>query len=64
MESSNKFRVLIADQFSEEGMKELVQSGLDVKYVAGLNGESLTKALAEYHLKFWLFAQPKSQLQM
>lgn len=30
-------------------MKELVQSSLDVKYDAGLNGESLTKALAEYH---------------
>lgn len=30
-------------------MKELVQSGLDVKYDAGLNGESLTKALGEYH---------------
>ena len=49
MESSKKFRVLVADQFSEEGMKELVQSGLDVKYDPGLNGESLTKALAEYH---------------
>jgi D-3-phosphoglycerate dehydrogenase / 2-oxoglutarate reductase len=29
-------------------MKELVQSGLDVKYDAGLNGDSLTKALGEY----------------
>ncbi len=49
MESTKQFRVLIADQFSEEGMKELLQSGLDVKYDAGLNGESLTKALGEYH---------------
>lgn len=48
VESAKQFRVLIADQFSEEGMKELVQSGLDVKYDAGLNGDSLTKALGEY----------------
>jgi D-3-phosphoglycerate dehydrogenase / 2-oxoglutarate reductase len=29
-------------------MKEMEQSGMLVKYDAGLNGESLTKALEEY----------------
>jgi D-3-phosphoglycerate dehydrogenase len=41
-------KVLIADQFSEEGMKELEKSGIQLKYDAGLNGESLTKALGEF----------------
>lgn len=41
-------KVLIADQFSEEGMKELEKSGIHLKYDAGLNGDSLTKALGEF----------------
>jgi D-3-phosphoglycerate dehydrogenase len=49
MESSKTFRVLIADQFSADGMTELSQAGgIEVKYDAGLNGDSLTKALAEF----------------
>jgi hypothetical protein len=40
--------VLVADQFSQDGMKEMEQSGMLVKYDAGLNGETLTKALAEF----------------
>lgn len=41
-------KVLVADQFSEEGMKEMEKLGMQVKYDAGLNGESLTKALGEF----------------
>ena len=41
-------KVLVADQFSEEGMKEMQSLGMQVKYDSGLNGESLTKALAEF----------------
>lgn len=41
-------KVLIADQFSKEGMKELEASGLTVHYDAGLSGESLAKAMAEF----------------
>ena len=41
-------KVLVADQFSEEGIKEMEKLGMQVKYDAGLNGESLTKALGEY----------------
>ena len=48
MESSKQLKVLVADQFSQEGMKEMEQSGMLVKYDAGLNGESLTKALGEF----------------
>lgn len=49
MESSKTFRVLIADQFSADGMTELsLAGGIEVKYDAGLNGDSLTKALAEF----------------
>ena len=48
MESSNQLKVLVADQFSADGMKEMEQSGILVKYDAGLSGETLTKALAEF----------------
>ena len=40
-------KVLVADQFSEDGIQELRKSGIEVTYDAGLNGESLTKALGE-----------------
>ena len=42
-----KIKVLVADQFSEEGIKELQASGIEVAYDAGLSGDSLTKALGE-----------------
>ena len=42
-------RVLVADQFSADGIKELQAAGMEVTYDAGLNGESLTKALGELH---------------
>lgn len=41
-------RVLVADLFSEEGIKELLASGVEVLYDDKLNGDSLTKALAEF----------------
>ena len=41
-------KVLVADQFSEEGLKEMERSGIEVKYDAALNGASLTKALGEF----------------
>ena len=47
MQSSAITKVLVADQFSEEGMKELEKAGMEVRYDAGLSGEALTKALAE-----------------
>ena len=47
MESSNKIRVLVADLFSEEGMKEMQNAGMEVIYNHALNGESLTKAMSE-----------------
>jgi D-3-phosphoglycerate dehydrogenase len=40
-------KVLVADQFSEEGIKELEKSGIEVRYDAGLSGDTLTKALGE-----------------
>jgi len=42
-------RVLVADQFSADGIKELQAAEMEVTYDAGLNGESLTKALGELH---------------
>ena len=47
MESSSGLKVLIADAFSEDGIKELKEAGITVVYEASLNGESLTKSLAE-----------------
>src|SRR6185312_14082002 len=41
-------KVLVADLFSEEGLKELEKSGMDVIYDHNLNGESLTKAMADH----------------
>jgi D-3-phosphoglycerate dehydrogenase len=41
-------RVLIADLFSEEGIKELQASGVEVHYDDKLNGDSLTKAMSEF----------------
>lgn len=47
VESSSKptLKVLIADLFSEDSIKELKSSGVEVTYNHSLNGESLTKAL-------------------
>ena len=41
-------KVLVADLFSEEGLKELANSGVEVHYDDKLNGDSLTKAMAEF----------------
>lgn len=41
-------KVLVADLFSEDGLKELEKSGIEVMYNHGLNGDSLTKALSEF----------------
>lgn len=50
MESAKpSMKVLVADQFSADGIKELQASGMEVVYDAGLNGETLTKALGELH---------------
>jgi D-3-phosphoglycerate dehydrogenase len=40
-------KVLVADQFSEDGIKEMQNAGIEVIYDHALNGESLTRALAE-----------------
>ena len=49
MVESNKpsIKVLIADLFSEDSIKELKESKVHVTYDHSLNGESLTKALSE-----------------
>ena len=41
-------KILVADLFSKEGMKDMENSGLTVHYDAGLSGESLAKAMAEF----------------
>lgn len=41
-------RVLVADLFSKDGLKDLEASGIDVHYDAALNGESLAKAMGEF----------------
>lgn len=41
-------RVLVADLFSEDGLKDMEKSGMEVKYDHSLNGESLTQVLAEF----------------
>ena len=48
MEASKKLTVLIADLFSEDGIKELQATGNHVIYEHSLNGESLTKAMHEH----------------
>jgi hypothetical protein len=48
VESSKGLTVLIADLFSEDGIKELQAQGTKVIYEHSLNGESLTKALQEH----------------
>jgi len=40
-------KVLVADQFSEDGIQELKKSGIEVTYDANLSGDTLTKALGE-----------------
>jgi D-3-phosphoglycerate dehydrogenase len=49
MESIPSMRVLVADQFSADGIKELQAAGMSVTYEAALAGETLTKALGELH---------------
>jgi D-3-phosphoglycerate dehydrogenase len=41
-------KVLVADLFSPDGLKDMEASGIDVKYDHSLNGESLSKAMAEF----------------
>ena len=41
-------KVLVADLFSEEGLKELEKSGLEIRYDTALKGDKLTQALQEY----------------
>ena len=40
-------KVIVADQFSEDGIQEMKRNGIEVHYDANLNGETLTKALKE-----------------
>mmetsp|Transcript_10087 Transcript_10087/g.10032 ORF Transcript_10087/g.10032 Transcript_10087/m.10032 type:complete len:195 (+) Transcript_10087:45-629(+) len=48
MESLSKsIKVLIADQFSNDGINQIKDAGLGVTYDSSLNGETLTKALDE-----------------
>ena len=48
IDTQSHMKVLIADLFSEEGIKELLSQGVEVHYDDKLNGDSLTKALAEF----------------
>lgn len=48
VEAKKSIKVLVADLFSEEGMKEMEKCGMDLKYDAGLSGDTLTKALGEW----------------
>ena len=48
MESSPSLKVLVADLFSADGISELQASGMTIIYDQSLNGEALTKALAEH----------------
>jgi len=41
-------KVLVADLFSEDGIKDMQASGIEVIYDHALNGESLQKAMAEH----------------
>ena len=47
-QSSSPLKVLVADLFSEDGIKELQDNNIDVIYDHSLNGETLTKALSEH----------------
>lgn len=40
-------KVLVADQFSKEGMKDLENNSIEVHFDSSLNGEALAKAMAE-----------------
>jgi len=40
--------VLVADKFSEAGMAELKELGMNIEYDANLSGDSLISALNEY----------------
>lgn len=41
-------KVLVADLFSQEGIEELKKNDMEVHYDDKLNGDSLTKAMAEF----------------
>ncbi len=41
-------KVLVADLFSQDGLKELEQAGIDVIYDHALNGDSLKNAMAQH----------------
>jgi D-3-phosphoglycerate dehydrogenase len=41
-------KVLVADLFSEDGINQLKENGIEVHYDQSLNGESLTKAMADF----------------
>ena len=41
-------KVLVADLFSEDGIKELRDSGIEIIYDDKLNGDSLKNAMAEH----------------
>ena len=41
-------KVLVADLFSEDGIKEMRDSGLEIIYDDKLNGDSLKKAMSEH----------------
>ena len=41
-------KVLVADLFSKDGLKELEAAGIDFKYDDKLNGDSLKQAMSEY----------------
>jgi len=40
-------KVLVADLFSQEGIKDLKEAGMEVVYDQSLNADSLTKSLNE-----------------
>jgi hypothetical protein len=48
VESKPSIKVLIADLFSADSVKELEASGINVHYEHALVGEALTKVLAEF----------------
>lgn len=41
-------KVLVADLFSEDGIKELRENGIEIIYDDKLNGESLKAAMADH----------------
>jgi hypothetical protein len=40
-------KVLVADLFSEDGIKDMLNAGLEVTYEHALAGETLVKAISE-----------------